>query len=180
MAPKGKAKIHRPPTRFSLRLAALSARQPIDKAGPSSRTLAIPDPIIISSDSEEDLDPQGSSFEEEEPGLDPEEDNHGEDSSDKEVSEYIPEDGPIENQDPGEEEPEGPGADHEMDPNPDLEEPEEDPKEDPEEDPEMGEEEVEAVEPSDDEYNEYFANYFKLAPPPSPDSSDESLPPTDD
>ncbi|MED6177468.1 hypothetical protein PIB30_098404 [Stylosanthes scabra] len=80
--------------------APLRARQPIDKARPSSRTPAIPDPIIISSDSEEDLDPQGSSSEEEEPGLDPEEDNHKEDSSDEEESEYIPEDGPAENQDP--------------------------------------------------------------------------------
>ncbi|MED6172858.1 hypothetical protein PIB30_053840, partial [Stylosanthes scabra] len=132
----GKAKIHRPPTRFSLRLAALRARQPIDKAGPSSKTPAIPYPIIISSDSEEDLDPQGSSSEEEELGLDPEEDNHGKDSLDEEVAEYILEDGPTENQDPGEEEPE------------------EDPKEDPEEDPELGEEGVEAVEPSDDKYNE--------------------------
>ncbi|MED6136457.1 hypothetical protein PIB30_056269 [Stylosanthes scabra] len=96
--------------------------------------------------------------------------------SDEEVPEYIPEGGPAENQDPGEEEPEGPGADHEMDPNPDPEELEEDP----EEDPEMGEEEVEAVEPSDNEYNAYFTNYFELAPPPSPDSSDESLSPTDD
>ncbi|MED6140077.1 hypothetical protein PIB30_089750 [Stylosanthes scabra] len=162
MGPKGKAKIHWPPTRFSLRLAALRACQPIDKAGPSSKTTVIPDPIIISSNSEEDLDPLGSSSEEEEPGLDPEEDNHGEDSPDEE------------------EEPESPGANHEMDPNPDPEEPEEDPEEDPEEEPEMGEEEVEAVEPSDDEYNEYFANYFELVSPPSPDSSDESLPPTDD
>ncbi|MED6212675.1 hypothetical protein PIB30_085809 [Stylosanthes scabra] len=34
--------------------------------------------------------------------------------------------------------------------------------------------------PGDDEYDEYFADYFELAPPPSPDNSDESLPPTDD
>ncbi|MED6139764.1 hypothetical protein PIB30_086993 [Stylosanthes scabra] len=67
MAPKGKAKIHRPPTRFSLQLAASRVHQPIDKAETSSRTPAILDPIVISSDSEEDLDPQGSSSEEEEP-----------------------------------------------------------------------------------------------------------------
>ncbi|MED6151616.1 hypothetical protein PIB30_084158 [Stylosanthes scabra] len=67
MATKGKAKIHQPPTRFSLRLAALKACQPIDKAETSSRTPAISDLIIISSDSEEDLDPQGSNSEEEEP-----------------------------------------------------------------------------------------------------------------
>ncbi|MED6159690.1 hypothetical protein PIB30_044555 [Stylosanthes scabra] len=163
MTPKGKAKIHWPPTRFSLRLAACRARQPIDKAETSSRTPAKSDSIIISSDSEENLD---SSSEKEEPGLDPQGSNHGEDSSDEEVPEYIPEDGPTENQDPRVEEPEGPGADHEIDPNPDPEEPEEDPEEDleeeedPEEDPEMGEEEEEAEQdPNDDED---FADYFEL------------------
>ncbi|MED6152155.1 hypothetical protein PIB30_089187 [Stylosanthes scabra] len=145
---KGKAKIHQLPTRFSLRLAALIARQPIDKAGPSVSTLATPNPIIISSDSEEDLDPKDES---------------------KEVPEYIREDRPEENQDLGEEEPE------EEDPN----EPEEDPEEDPKEDPEMEKEEAEVMEPDEDECNEYFANYFKFAPPPSPDSSIGSPPPTD-
>ncbi|MED6188239.1 hypothetical protein PIB30_084144, partial [Stylosanthes scabra] len=40
MAPKGKAKVHQPPTRFSLRLAALNTHQSRDKAGPS-RTVPI-------------------------------------------------------------------------------------------------------------------------------------------
>ncbi|MED6187105.1 hypothetical protein PIB30_073217 [Stylosanthes scabra] len=160
MTPEGKAKIYWPHTRFSLRLAARRACQPINKAETSSRAPTTSDPIVISSDSEEDLDPQGSSSEEEEPGLDPEEDNHGEESSDEEVPEYILEDGPAENQDPGEEELEGSGVDHEMDPNPNPEEPEEDPKEDleEEEDPEMGEIEEEAEQdPNDDED---FVDYF--------------------
>ncbi|MED6128058.1 hypothetical protein PIB30_094024 [Stylosanthes scabra] len=147
------------------------ACQPIHNAGPSVSTPAAPNPIIISSDSEEDLDPKGSSSEEEDPEMDPEGEDQGVNSSDEseEVSEYIPEDGPEENQDPGEEEPK----------EEDLDEPEEYPEEDPEEDPEMEEEEAEVMEPDEDEYNEYFANYFKLTPPPSPDSSIGSPPPTD-
>ncbi|MED6125418.1 hypothetical protein PIB30_068345, partial [Stylosanthes scabra] len=180
---KGKAKIYQLPTRFSLRLAALRARQPIDKVGPSVSTPAALDPIIISSDSEEDLDPKGNSFEEEDPKMDPEGEDQGVNSSDEseEVPEYIPGDGLEENQDLGKEEPEEEdrGADHEMDPNQDPEEPEEDPEEDLEEYPEMEKEEAEVMEPDEDEYNEYFANYFELAPPPSPDSSVGSPPPTD-
>ncbi|MED6137201.1 hypothetical protein PIB30_062871 [Stylosanthes scabra] len=160
MAPKGKAKVHQPPTRFSLRLAALKTRQCRDKAGPSRTAPMNAEPIEISSDSE------------------------SEESDDEEVPEYIPEDGPAENQDLGEEEAEGPGADHEMDPNPDPEEPEEDPKEDPEEeedpeeDPEMGKMEEEAEQdPNDDED---YVDYFELAPPPSPDSSAGSPLPEDD
>ncbi|MED6186276.1 hypothetical protein PIB30_065228 [Stylosanthes scabra] len=167
MAPKGKAKVHQPPTRFSLRLAALKAHQSRDKAGPSRTVPINAKPIEISSDLESE-----------------------------EVLEYIPGTGqsddeePAENQNPGEEEP---GEDHEIDPNPDPEEPEEDleEEEDPEEeDPEeleeqeeeneMGKEQVEAVEPSDDEYQEYFADYFELTPPASPDSSNDSTPPADD
>ncbi|MED6225890.1 hypothetical protein PIB30_097970 [Stylosanthes scabra] len=135
---KGKAKIHQLPTRFSLRLATLTARQPIDKVGPSVSTPAAPDPIIISSDSEEDLEPKGGNSEEEDPEIDPEGEDQG-----------------------------------------DPEEPEEDLEEDPEEDPEMEEEEAEVMEPDEDEYNEYFANYFELGPPPSPYSSVGSPPPTD-
>ncbi|MED6188517.1 hypothetical protein PIB30_086762, partial [Stylosanthes scabra] len=74
---KGKAKIHQLPTRFSLRLAALRARQPINKVGPSVSTPAAPDPTIISSDSEEDLDPKGSSSEEEDPEMDPQGEDQG-------------------------------------------------------------------------------------------------------
>ncbi|MED6207156.1 hypothetical protein PIB30_033256 [Stylosanthes scabra] len=53
----------------------LRASQPIDKVGPSNSTPAMPDPIVISSDSEEDRekDPKGSNFEEEDPEMDPEE-----------------------------------------------------------------------------------------------------------
>ncbi|MED6225563.1 hypothetical protein PIB30_094815, partial [Stylosanthes scabra] len=71
---KGKAKLHQLPTRFSLRLAALGARQPIDKVGPSNSAPVMPDPIVISSDSEEDRekDPKGSNSEEEDPEMDPE------------------------------------------------------------------------------------------------------------
>ncbi|MED6220751.1 hypothetical protein PIB30_047829 [Stylosanthes scabra] len=84
---------------------------------------------------------------------------------------------------------EEPGADHEMDTSLDPEKSEDEPEEeeDPEEeDPEeleeqeeeneIGEGQVEAVEPSDDEYQEYFADYFELAPPASPDSSEDSTP----
>ncbi|MED6165626.1 hypothetical protein PIB30_101393 [Stylosanthes scabra] len=178
MASKGKAKVHQPPTRFSLQLAALKTRRSRDKAGPSHTAPINAEPIEISSDSESEEVPKYI------PGT-------GQ-SDDEEVPEYIPEDWPAENQNPGEEELEGPAAYHEIDPNPDPEEPEEDPEEeeDPgEEDPEdpeeqeeekeMREEQVEAVEPSDDEYQEYFTDYFELAPPASPDSSDDSTLPTD-
>ncbi|MED6140143.1 hypothetical protein PIB30_090230 [Stylosanthes scabra] len=58
MAPKGKAKVREPPTRFSLRLAALKIRQSRDKAGPS-RTAPINDESIeISSDSESEEVPK--------------------------------------------------------------------------------------------------------------------------
>ncbi|MED6123517.1 hypothetical protein PIB30_049931 [Stylosanthes scabra] len=114
---KGKAKIQQLPTRFSLRFAALRARQPTEKAGPSNTAPAIPDPIIISSDSEEEdleMDPEGE---------DPEIDSDLEDEEIAEVANF---------------------------------------------------------QQGDNEYDEYFSDYFELAPPPSPDSSDESLPPTDD
>ncbi|MED6128533.1 hypothetical protein PIB30_098782, partial [Stylosanthes scabra] len=52
MAPKGKAKIHQLPTRFSLQLAALRTRQSRDKAGPSNPAPITVEPIQISSDSE--------------------------------------------------------------------------------------------------------------------------------
>ncbi|MED6209802.1 hypothetical protein PIB30_058198 [Stylosanthes scabra] len=141
MAPKRKAKVHQPPTRFSLRLAALKTRQSRDKVGPSRTAPINAEPIEISSDSEFEENPEDE-----------------------------------------------PGADHEMHPNPDPEESKEDPEE--EEDPEelkeqeeeneMGEEQVEAVEPSDNEYQEYFADYFELVPPAIPDSNDDSIPPADD
>ncbi|MED6199993.1 hypothetical protein PIB30_081040 [Stylosanthes scabra] len=182
---KGKAKLHQLPTQFSLRLAALRAHQPIDKVGPSNNAPAMPDPIVISSDSKEDReeDPKGSNSEEKDPEMDPEGENQEVDSADEseEVPEYIPGEGQEENQNLGDEEPEeeGQGVDDEMDPNQD---PEEDPDEDEEDDPEMEEEieEPEVMEPDEDEYNEYFADYFELAPLPSPDSSIGSPPPTDD
>ncbi|MED6135399.1 hypothetical protein PIB30_046061 [Stylosanthes scabra] len=113
MTPKEKAKIHQPPTRYSLRLAALKTRQSRDKVGPSRTAPMSTEPIEISSDSESEEIPKYI------PGT-----GH---SDDGEVLEYILEDWPAENQNPGEEEPEGLAADHEMDPNPDPEEPEEDP-----------------------------------------------------
>ncbi|MED6197328.1 hypothetical protein PIB30_055606 [Stylosanthes scabra] len=42
----------------------------------------------------------------------------------------------------------------------------------------MEEEEMEEEAEQDPNDDEDFADYFELAPPPSPDSSDESLPPT--
>ncbi|MED6202836.1 hypothetical protein PIB30_109564, partial [Stylosanthes scabra] len=153
--------------------------------GPSNSAPVTPEPIVISSDYEEDRekDPKGSNSKEEDAEMDPEGENQEVDSTDEleEVSEYILGEGQEENQNLGKEEPEeeGPRADHEMDPN---QEPEEDLEEDQEEDPEMKEEieEPEVMEPDEDEYNEYFADYFGLAPPPCPDSSIGSLPPADD
>ncbi|MED6127885.1 hypothetical protein PIB30_092366 [Stylosanthes scabra] len=83
MAPKGKAKVHQPPTRFSLRLAALKTRQSRDKAGPSRTASMNAEPIEISSDSESEEVPEYI------PGI-------GQ-SDDEEVPEYIPEDWPAEN-----------------------------------------------------------------------------------
>ncbi|MED6151705.1 hypothetical protein PIB30_084928 [Stylosanthes scabra] len=79
MAPKGKAKVHQPPIRFSLRLAALKTRQSRDKAGPSHIAPINAEPIEISSDSESEEVPEYI------PGT-------GQ-SDDEEVPEYIPEDG---------------------------------------------------------------------------------------
>ncbi|MED6212979.1 hypothetical protein PIB30_088793 [Stylosanthes scabra] len=160
---------------LSLRLAALKTRQSRDKSGPSCTAPINAEPIEISSDLKFEEVPKYIS-------------RIGQ-PDDEEVPEYIPEHWPAENQNPEKE----PGADHEMDPNPDRKESEEDPEEEEdleEEDPEeleeqeeeneMGEEQVEAVEPSDDEYQEYFADYFELALPASPDSSDDSTPSADD
>ncbi|MED6187825.1 hypothetical protein PIB30_080194 [Stylosanthes scabra] len=146
----------------------LAARNAPPSIGSTSRN-----PIAISSDSEKE-DPEKDSAEESE-----------------DVPKYISENWPAENQNPGEEEPEGPGADHEIDPNldseededPEEEEEEEDPEEEEEEDPEeeeepekeheMEEEQEEAErDPNDDDE---FQDYFELAPPASPDSSDDSI-----
>ncbi|MED6213361.1 hypothetical protein PIB30_092355 [Stylosanthes scabra] len=164
MAPKGKAKIHQLPTRFSLRLAALRTRRSRDKAGPSNPAPISTERIEISSDSESEEVPEyilGAGQ-----------------SDDEEVPDYIPEDGPAKNQDPEDEEPEeeDPEEDSEED---SKEEPEEDPEEDLEnkgaEDDEM--EQVVNLQSGDAEYDEYFADYFELAPPPSPDSNTGSPPP---
>ncbi|MED6222688.1 hypothetical protein PIB30_066799 [Stylosanthes scabra] len=163
MAPKAKDKVHQPPTRFSLRFAALKTRQSRDKVGPSRTAPINAKPIEISSDSE--------SKEVLEYIL-------GTGQSDDEVPEYIPDDWPAENQSPREEEPKGPAEEPEEEEDPKEVDPEE--AEEQVEENEMGEEEVKAVEPSDDEYQEYFADYFELAPPTSPDSSDDSIPPADD
>ncbi|MED6226025.1 hypothetical protein PIB30_099438 [Stylosanthes scabra] len=179
MAPKGKAKIQQLPTRFLLRLAALRTHQSRDKAGPSNSAPISAEPIEISSDSESEEVPVYI------PGA-------GQ-SDDKEIPDYIPEDGPAENQDPEDEKPEE--EDPEEDPEEDSEEepkedPEEEPEEDLEEDPEEDlenqgaeDEEMEQVvnlQPGDAEYDEYFADYFELASPPSLDSSTGSLPPEAD
>ncbi|MED6225093.1 hypothetical protein PIB30_090455 [Stylosanthes scabra] len=155
------------------------ARQPINKVRPSVSTPAAPDPIIISSDSEEDLDPKGSSSEEEHPEMDPEGEDQGANSSDEsgEVPEYISGAEPIEEE---EEVPEyilgeGLAADQDLeDEEPEEENPEMDPGQD------MEDEEMEEEAEQDPNDDEDFADYFELAPPASPDSSDESLPPTDD
>ncbi|MED6190348.1 hypothetical protein PIB30_104995 [Stylosanthes scabra] len=125
--------------RFSLRLAALRACQPINKVGPSVSTPSVPDPIIISSDYEEDLYPKGSSSEEKDPEMDPEGEDQGVNL---------------------------------------LDESEEDPEMDPDHDIEDEEMEEEAEQDSNDD--EDFVDYVELAPPASPDSSDESFPPIDD
>ncbi|MED6187720.1 hypothetical protein PIB30_079128 [Stylosanthes scabra] len=100
---------------------------------------------------------------------------------------YILGEGLAADQDLEDEELEEKDPEENLEEGPEEKDPEENLEEGPEEkDPEMGpdqdmeneemEEEVEQV-PNDDEE---FVDYFKLAPPSSPDSSDESLPPTDD
>ncbi|MED6186055.1 hypothetical protein PIB30_063122 [Stylosanthes scabra] len=168
--------------RFSLWLAALRAHQSTDEAEPSNTTPTNPDPIIISSDS------KSEEVLEYILGAEPMEDE-------EEAPEYVPANRMMENQDQAEEDLE---QDHEMDPKEDPkkdpeeepkedleeeleEELEEDPEEDPNQDPE--DEEMEVVvnlQPGDDECDEYFADYFELAPPPSPDSSAGSPSPEDD
>ncbi|MED6187896.1 hypothetical protein PIB30_080942 [Stylosanthes scabra] len=203
MAPKEKGKIYGPPTRASPRLATLRTqaatnlahetldtpavtatfalcRKPRMRVKYLTKQLAARDappsigstsrnPTAVSSDSEKE-DPEMDSTEESE-----------------EVPEYISENGPAENQNPGEEEPEGPRAGHEIDPNLDSEkeedpekEEEEDPEEEeePEEEHEMEEEQEEAErDPNDDDE---FQDYFALVPPTSPDTSDDSILPADD
>ncbi|MED6178040.1 hypothetical protein PIB30_103934 [Stylosanthes scabra] len=63
----------------------LRARQPIDKAEPSNSAPVTPDPIVISSDSEEDRekDPKVSNSEEEDPEVDPEGENQEVNSTDE-------------------------------------------------------------------------------------------------
>ncbi|MED6176337.1 hypothetical protein PIB30_087189 [Stylosanthes scabra] len=167
MAPKGKAKIHQLPTRFSLRLAALRTRQSRDKAEPSNPAPISGAPMEISIDSES----------EEIPEYIP----RAGQSDDEEVPYYIPKDGPAKNQDPEDEEPEEEDPEEEPEEDPE-EEPEEDPEEEPKEDHEnqgAEDEEMEQVvnlQPGDVEYDEYFPDYFKLASPPSPDSSRITFP----
>ncbi|MED6124605.1 hypothetical protein PIB30_060467 [Stylosanthes scabra] len=77
MTPKGKAKVHRPLTRFLLRLAALKTRQSRDKVEPLRTAPMNAEPIQISSDSESEEVPEYI------PGTG---------QSDDEELEYIPED----------------------------------------------------------------------------------------
>ncbi|MED6146993.1 hypothetical protein PIB30_039951 [Stylosanthes scabra] len=186
---KGKAKLHQLPTCFSLSLAALRARQPADKDGPSNTASTSSNPIIIISDSEEDSerDPKEGDSEDEDPKMDHEEEDLEMDSAEEskdvpeyipgaepvedeeEAPEYIPGKGPAENQDPKEEEPE-------------EEDPEMDSEEDSEEDPDQDPEDEEMEEPAEEHPNHdiYFADYFELAPPAIQDSSTGSPPPNDD
>ncbi|MED6195945.1 hypothetical protein PIB30_042613 [Stylosanthes scabra] len=154
MTPR-KHKTPQMPTRFSRRLAALKARQTRDEAGPWNAAPRGDEIINISSDSEqvqENVQEEGGEIEEEED---------------------IPYDGPEDGE---------------------MEEEEEDPEEDPEEELEqeqeegqdwVEEDEIEEEENDEEEdvpdlhpgipdYDEYFHDYFKLAPPPSPASDEES------
>ncbi|MED6200493.1 hypothetical protein PIB30_085649 [Stylosanthes scabra] len=188
MASKGKGKIYGTSTRASLRLAVLRARAATNLtletpdtpavAAPSAldrkprmrvkyfiKQLAARDnppsmgstswnPIDISNDSEE-VDPEKDPKEEE-----PEEENP-EMNSEEEVLENIPEEGLAADQDLEDEVTEE--EDIEMIPDQDMED-----------------KEIEEETEQDPNVDEEFLDYFELAPPASPDSSDESLPPTDD
>ncbi|MED6159245.1 hypothetical protein PIB30_040545 [Stylosanthes scabra] len=136
----------------------LRTHQPTEKAGPSNTAPVIPDPIIISSDSEEDLDLKDESEEVPEyiPGAEP-----IEEEEEEEIPEYIPGEGLVAGQDLEDEESE-----------------EEDPEMDPDQD--MEDEEMEEEAEQDPNDDEDFVDYFELAPPTSPDISDESLLPTND
>ncbi|MED6185839.1 hypothetical protein PIB30_060855 [Stylosanthes scabra] len=183
MAPR-KHKTPQMPTRFSRRLAALKARQTRDEAGPSNAAPRDDEIINISSNSEqeqENVQEEGGEIEEEEV------------SGDGALIEVLqplaqeePEDIPYDGLEDGEMEEE------EEDPEEDLEEdPEEDPEEEPKEEQEEGqdwveEDEIEEEEENEEEedepdlhpgisdYDEYFHDYFKLGPPPSPASDKES------
>ncbi|MED6188661.1 hypothetical protein PIB30_087997 [Stylosanthes scabra] len=182
MAPR-KDKAPQMPTRFSRRLAALKARQTKDEAGPSNVAPHDDEIINISSDSEqeqEDVQEEEGEIEEEEvPGygtlievLQP---------LAQEEPEDIPYDGPEDGE--MEEEEEGPEEDIEDDPE---EDPEEEPEEEQEEDQDWvekdemegeeqnkEEEDVPDLHPGIPDYDEYFHDYFKLGPPPSPASDEE-------
>ncbi|MED6188604.1 hypothetical protein PIB30_087494 [Stylosanthes scabra] len=183
-----KGKIYGPPTRASLRLAALWARAATNLTleTPDTPAVAAPSTLgrkprmnvkyftkqLAARDNPPSMGPTSwnsidisSDSEEEDPEEDPKEEKPEEENpemnSEEEVLENIPEEGLAADQDLEDEEPEE--EDLEMIPDQDME------------DEEM-EEETEQ-DPNDDEE---FVDYFELAPLASPDSSDESLPPTDD
>ncbi|MED6187086.1 hypothetical protein PIB30_073015 [Stylosanthes scabra] len=171
MARKGKGKIYGPPTRASLRLDALRAQAATNLAHETPDTLAVTATSALGRKPRMRVKYLTKQLA----------------ARDAPPSIGSTSRNPITNQNPREKEPEGPGADHEMDPNLDFEE-EEDSKEEEEEDPEeeeepeeqneMEEEQEEAEQdPNDDDE---FQDYFTLAPPASPDSSDDSIVPADD
>ncbi|MED6183248.1 hypothetical protein PIB30_036234 [Stylosanthes scabra] len=183
MAPR-KDKAPQMSTRFSRRLAAIKARQTRDEAGPSNVAPRDDGIINISSDLEQVQknvqEEEGEIEEEEVPGegalieiLQP-------------LAQEEPEDIPYDGSE--DEEIEEEEKDPEEDPKEDQEE---DPEKEPEEEQEEGqdwveEDEIEEEEENDEEedvldlhqgipdYDEYFHNYFKLTPSPSPASDEES------
>ncbi|MED6183246.1 hypothetical protein PIB30_036232 [Stylosanthes scabra] len=199
---KDNGKVYRTPTRASPRLPALRAQAAVNPTSeiPVIQTAAISsafkrkprmrvkfftkqlaprdyplniasfstNPINISSDSEA-----------EDSEEDPKEENPKMDS--EEAPEYIPGAEPIEEAEEIPEydlEEEDPEEDPEEALNGEQEEDSEEPEEDPEEDPIMNfnleDEEMEEEAEQDLNDDDKFLDYFKLAPPPSPDSSYDS------
>ncbi|MED6143845.1 hypothetical protein PIB30_009655 [Stylosanthes scabra] len=163
-----KAKTYQAPTRFSRSLAALSARQAKDEVGPSNAAPHNDEVIEISSDSDSEQIPEyvpgeGAGIEEEE-----------------KVPKYVPGEGaiievlqPLNQEEPEDIPYDGPVQDPE-------DKPMEDEEEYPEEEQENEEEDVPNLQPGIPDYDEYFHDYFKLGPPPSPDSSTGSPSSSDD
>ncbi|MED6208952.1 hypothetical protein PIB30_049899 [Stylosanthes scabra] len=163
-------------TRFSRRLAALKARQTKDEAGPSNAAPRDDEIINISSDSkqeQEDVQEEEGEIEEKEvPGygalievLQPLAQEEPED-----IPYDVPGDGEME------EEEEGPEEDPEEEPEEKQEEDQDWVEEDEMEEEEENEEEedIPDLHSGIPDYDEYFHDYFKLGPPPSPASDEES------
>ncbi|MED6144916.1 hypothetical protein PIB30_019885 [Stylosanthes scabra] len=183
-------KVYPSPSCFSRRLAALKARQARDEAGPANVVPHDNEVVDISSDTDSEQVPEYL------PGEEARIEEEGE-----EVPDYLPGAEPMgQEEDPEEDPEEDTEEEPEEDPEEDLEEdPEEDPEEEQpeameqnedqeEENQEMAfewanqeqekeddeEEDVPDLRPGIPDYDEYFRGYFKLAPPPSLASDEES------